>query len=152
MNPEVHEVDVLRVGADAGLSACDVAAAEEPLELRLGGERFVVIMRTPGADRHLATGFLLSEQIVRAASDISTMRYCTDQDGRDSSNVLSVWLSRCVLRRTRRGASDPADRQPHQEVLGPAHETGNLGSRCGQRRRSHAVGPNRPRNAQSHGT
>ena len=117
MNPEVHEVDVLRVGADAGLPACDVAAAEEPLELRLGGERFVVIMRTPGADRHLATGFLLSEQIVRSASDISTMRYCTDQDGRDSSNVLSVWLN-----------GDAALRA-HQAMSGRRHVTSN--SSCG---------------------
>ena len=117
MNPEVQEVDVLRVGADTGLPVCDVAAAEEPLELRLGGERFVVIMRTPGDDRHLATGFLLSEQIVRSASDISAMRYCADQDGRDSSNVLSVWLN-----------GDAALRA-HHAMSGRRHVTSN--SSCG---------------------
>ena len=117
MNPELQEVDVLRVGADSGLPVCDVAAAEEPLELRLGGERFVVIMRTPGADRDLATGFLLSEQIVRSASDISAMRYCTDQDGRDSSNVLSVWLN-----------GDAALRA-HHAMSGRRHVTSN--SSCG---------------------
>jgi FdhD protein len=117
MNPEVQEVDVLRVGADSGLPVCDVAAAEEPLELRLGGERFVVIMRTPGADRELATGFLLSEQIVRSASDVSAMRYCTDQDGRDSANVLSVWLN-----------GDAALRA-HQAMSGRRHVTSN--SSCG---------------------
>jgi FdhD protein len=49
-------------------------------------------MRTPGQDRHLAAGFLLSEQIVRTPGDISAMRYCTEDDGRDAANVLNVWL------------------------------------------------------------
>ena len=93
MNPAVHPVDVVRVGPDAGSASQDVAAAEEPLEIRLGGQQFVVIMRTPGADQDLATGFLLSEQIVRQPEDISTMRYCTEEDGRDSANVLNVWLA-----------------------------------------------------------
>jgi FdhD protein len=53
----------------------------------------VVIMRTPGQDRHLAAGFLLSEQIVRAPGDIAAMRYCTDTDSRDTVNVLNVWLA-----------------------------------------------------------
>jgi len=83
----------VRVSPGAGLPASDVTATEEPLEIRLGGQPFVVIMRTPGADRDLATGFLLSEQIVRAPGEISTMRYCVDDDGRDTANVLNVWLS-----------------------------------------------------------
>jgi FdhD protein len=49
-------------------------------------------MRTPGADRDLAAGFLLSERIIQCASDVSAMRYCADADGRDSQNVLNVWL------------------------------------------------------------
>ena len=69
-----------------------MAATEEPLEIRLGSRPFVVIMRTPGQDRHLAAGFLLSEQIVRTPGDIATMRYCTEDDGRDVVNVLNVWL------------------------------------------------------------
>jgi FdhD protein len=91
MNPAVHAVDVVRVGR-TGAPASDVAATEEPLEIRLGGLPFVVIMRTPGSDRELAAGFLLSEQIVRSASEISTMRYCVDDDGQDTENVLNVWL------------------------------------------------------------
>ena len=41
----------------------DCAAAEEPLEIRLHGQPFAVIMRTPGADRELAAGFLLSKRV-----------------------------------------------------------------------------------------
>jgi FdhD protein len=93
MHPGIQHVDVIRVAAASGLSITDQTAAEEPLELRLGGEPFVVIMRTPGADRDLAAGFLHSEQIVRVGPEISAMRYCTDDDGRDSPNVLSVWLN-----------------------------------------------------------
>ncbi len=92
MNPAVHPIDVVRVGPSIGAPVADVAAAEEPLEIRLGGLPFVVIMRTPGSDRELAAGFLLSEQIVRQPSEIAAMRYCTDDDGHETSNVLNVWL------------------------------------------------------------
>jgi FdhD protein len=93
MNAAIQPCDVVRVGEEAGPAVNDVTATEEPLELRLGGERFIVMMRTPGADRDLATGFLVSEQIIRVSADVSAMRYCTDEDGRDTPNVLSAWLN-----------------------------------------------------------
>ena len=92
MSTGARAIDIVRVGLDGRAAVQDVAAAEEPLEIRLGGQPFVVIMRTPGADRHLASGFLLSEQLIRNPDDISAMRYCTDADGRDTDNVLNVWL------------------------------------------------------------
>jgi FdhD protein len=64
-----------------------VSAAEEPLEIRLDGQPFVVTMRTPGADSDLAAGFLLSENIVRDAGDIAAMRQCAAND-----NILHVTL------------------------------------------------------------
>ena len=42
MNPAAHCIDIVRVGSSAGVLASDVAAAEEPLEIRLGGQPFVV--------------------------------------------------------------------------------------------------------------
>jgi FdhD protein len=93
MNPAVQPIDVVRVGPTAGTMASDVAAMEEPLEIRLGGLPFVVIMRTPGDDEALAAGFLLAEQIVRGPDEIATMRYCTDDDGLDVTNVLNVWVT-----------------------------------------------------------
>jgi FdhD protein len=92
VDPAVQSIDVVRVDLQAGVVARDVTATEEPLEIRLGGRPFVVIMRTPGQDRHLAAGFLLSEQIVRTPGEISAMRYCTEDDGRDAASVLNVWL------------------------------------------------------------
>jgi FdhD protein len=58
-------------------SSADVVAAEEPLEIRLGGERVAVTMRTPGPgeDIELAVGFLSGEGIVDPA-DVATVREC----------------------------------------------------------------------------
>jgi FdhD protein len=96
MNPAVHPVDIVRVGPGAESPGHDVAATEEPLEIRLGDRPFVVIMRTPGHDHELAAGFLLAEQIVQHSEDIGSIRHCTDADGVDldhAGNVLSVWLT-----------------------------------------------------------
>ena len=56
----------------------DRAVTEEPLEIRLHGRPFAVIMRTPGADRELAAGFLLSERVIRSADDLGTIEHCAD--------------------------------------------------------------------------
>ena len=47
----VRRVRVLRLDAGHGTEADDDVAAEEPLEVRVNGAPFAVIMRTPGADR-----------------------------------------------------------------------------------------------------
>jgi FdhD protein len=86
-------VGVIRVGAGPDVRAHDHAAAEEPLEIRLGASPFVVIMRTPGHDRELAAGFLLSERLIRGPGDIGAIRHCTDGDDAARANVLNVWLA-----------------------------------------------------------
>lgn len=68
----------------------DAVAVEEPLEIRLQGTSFVVTMRTPGADRELAAGFLLSERVISAADDIRSLAHCRDTP--DVGNVLDVML------------------------------------------------------------
>jgi FdhD protein len=64
---------------------------EEPLEIRLvshGREEVVTVtMRTPGADRELALGFLLAERIVHDASQVRAVRPCGQR-----SNVIKVEL------------------------------------------------------------
>lgn len=50
------------------LDASDEIAAEEPLEIRIGGRPVSVTMRTPGEDLELAAGFLLTEGLLSIAS------------------------------------------------------------------------------------
>ena len=51
--------------------ADDRVALEEPLEIRLSGEPFVVTMRTPGHDEELTAGLLHAEGLVRNARQLS---------------------------------------------------------------------------------
>ena len=76
----------------------DALAAEEPLELRVGGRSLAVTMRTPGHDVELAHGFLLTEGVIGSMADIATARYCDslDEDGRNTYNVLDVALAEGV--------------------------------------------------------
>jgi len=71
-------VDVTRVRGRTRAPDIDRAATEEPLEIRLHGRAFAVIMRTPGADRELAAGFLLAERVLKSADDLGAIEYCTD--------------------------------------------------------------------------
>jgi len=48
----------------------DRVADETPLEVRVNGEPFAVIMRSPGDDECLALGFLLSESVIGGMSDV----------------------------------------------------------------------------------
>ena len=85
-------VDVVRVGGGTVERRKDLAAAEEPLELRLAGAPFVVTMRTPGADRELAAGLLASERIITSLDDIGTIRHCGRATDEGEENVIDVTL------------------------------------------------------------
>lgn len=54
----------------------DTVAVEEPLEIRIEGQSVAVVMRTPGHDRELAAGFLLSEGVIRSARDLFEIVVC----------------------------------------------------------------------------
>ena len=87
-----RRVKVTRVGRARAGTGEDLAAAEEPLEIRLHGRPFAVIMRTPGRDRELAAGFLLSEGILRSSSDLGAVEHCRHPDHPDVHNVVDVYL------------------------------------------------------------
>jgi FdhD protein len=76
-------IEVQRVREGARIAAEDRAATEAPLEIRLHGQPFVITMRTPGADRDLAAGFLLSEQVVRSSDEIAAMAQADDESAID---------------------------------------------------------------------
>lgn len=89
---------VLRLGPDTATRRTDMLAVEEPLEVRLNGDPFVVTMRTPGDDIDLIHGLLHSEAVIASRSDLVTARYCdgVGPDGLNTYNVLDVTLAEGV--------------------------------------------------------
>jgi FdhD protein len=73
----------------------DFLAAEEPLEIRVGGTPLVITMRTPGHDFDLAAGFLVSEGVISRGDQFAAVRYCAGAtaDGENTYNVLDVTLA-----------------------------------------------------------
>lgn len=49
---------------------------EEPLEVRVDGRAVAVLMRTPGLEKELATGFCLGEGLVSNLMHIALVRHC----------------------------------------------------------------------------
>jgi FdhD protein len=56
--------EILRRSPDGELRMEDHVVVEEPLEIRLDGHPVAVVMRTPGDDIELVTGFLVTEGII----------------------------------------------------------------------------------------
>ncbi|KJY39358.1 formate dehydrogenase accessory sulfurtransferase FdhD [Streptomyces sp. NRRL S-495] len=85
---------VLRLRGDGRSTRPDALAAEEPLEIRLGGEPLTVTMRTPGQDFDLVAGFLVGEGLATTGEDLAALRYCagTDADGANTYNVVDATL------------------------------------------------------------
>ncbi|CAG0984958.1 Sulfur carrier protein FdhD [Phycisphaerales bacterium] len=95
MARDTHKVEVHRYRRDKGLlPAADDVAAEEPLEIRVGGRSVSITMRTPGHDEELASGFLLSEGLIQDRADVAHVHRC---DQSDHSAVDVVVASRVAV-------------------------------------------------------
>jgi FdhD protein len=68
----------------------DQLAVEEPFEIRINNQPLAMIMRTPGHDRELALGFLLTEGVIQNAEQVATIEDALDADGLPLSNVLNI--------------------------------------------------------------
>lgn len=102
MSYSVKHVQVSRVRNEEVSTEPDLLAVEEPLEIRIGygpGHRreeqsLSVTMRTPGHDIELATGFLLSEGIIRSAADLISVRHCLRvKKEEEKDNVIRAELA-----------------------------------------------------------
>lgn len=62
---------------------------EEPLLIRIDGQPYATIMRTPGEETFHAAGFCLAEGIVDDMNDFTTMGFCKDMD----ANVVEIRLN-----------------------------------------------------------
>lgn len=91
-NPLARPVTLTRWEGTTHREINDFVAVEEPLEIRLGDRSLAVVMRTPGNDRELAAGFLVSEGIVRHANDVLDIVRC-GQGAEAEPNVLTVHLA-----------------------------------------------------------
>jgi FdhD protein len=65
------------------------ALDEEPLSIRLQGNPYAVVMRTPGDETAHAAGFCLTEGLIDSPDDILNLACCDAQD----TNVVTVTLT-----------------------------------------------------------
>ena len=61
---------------------------EEPLSIRIDGNPYSVVMRTPGDEIYHAAGFCLAEGLVDHPDDFTTIGFCTEE----GVNVVTATL------------------------------------------------------------
>ncbi|PWK27088.1 FdhD protein [Arcicella aurantiaca] len=97
----IFPIQIHQVSGNTVSRKDDLLAVEAPLEIRLGfgkitnrqQKSIAVTMRTPGHDFELALGFLYSEGIIQEASQVHSIKYCTDLGRQESSeNIVRVEL------------------------------------------------------------
>lgn len=108
MSAAVRTVPLRRLGHGAAVGSDDQVAVEEPLEIRVNGAPFAVVMRTPGQDLPLAAGFLLAEDVIRAAEEIAAIEQCDETEAEARGNTLNVTVTATAAERV---AARLADRR-----------------------------------------
>jgi FdhD protein len=93
MSESVTQHRAFKWRAGAMSEQVDRLAVEEPLEIRLGGRRFTLTMRTPGHDEELAAGFLLAEGFINARGELGEIRRLRDAKGALDPNAIDVILN-----------------------------------------------------------
>lgn len=94
IQPSVAVVPLKRRNTDGTMELnTDRVAVEEPLEIRIGGEPIVTLMRTPGDDRELVLGFLFTEGLVKKAGDVVEITPCPHPNAERPGNILNVTLA-----------------------------------------------------------
>ena len=84
----VGSIEVIRCEEGICRASKEYLIGEEPLLIRVEGQPYSVIMRTPGEETFHAAGFCLAEGLVDIPGDIATVGYCADMD----PNVVEVTL------------------------------------------------------------
>jgi FdhD protein len=91
-DPGIARRRVVKLGAPprTGEAETDDVAVEEPLEIRVAGDALAVTMRTPGADRELALGFLYAEGVISSLDDVGSVAHCGRPGEEGFGNVIDV--------------------------------------------------------------
>ena len=88
-----RRVNLVHLSVGAEFERADEVAHEEPLELQIDGASFAVVMRTPGHDEELGSGFLITEGVISSLSEIESMQHCTVVPTAEAEdNVLQIRL------------------------------------------------------------
>jgi FdhD protein len=90
---EVRERPAFKWHNGATRERIEKLAVEEPLEIRLGGRRFTLTMRTPGNDEELAAGFLFAEGFINNASELGEIRRLRGRKGAPEPNAIDIVLN-----------------------------------------------------------
>jgi FdhD protein len=121
---------VVRIEGADSLAREDPVVIEEPLEVRLNDQPYAVTMRTPGYDRELTAGLLISEGIVEGPADLLDIALCAHDDTPDSLNLVRAYVT--------------AARLPAEEAW-PSHRFANSGcGLCGRERIEQVLRKRRP--------
>ncbi|MEO6846621.1 MAG: formate dehydrogenase accessory sulfurtransferase FdhD, partial [Chthoniobacterales bacterium] len=98
--PLSSEVVITRWNDGQSEKRPDRVAIEEPLEIRVEGKSVAVVMRTPGHDRELAAGFLVSEGLIAARNDVFEISECPSVQSEEAKgNVIDVLLKKPDLKK-----------------------------------------------------
>ena len=93
-NPDaVREVARTRIEGASEARGEDRVACEEPLEIRVNGAPLAVVMRTPGDDLDLVTGFLITERIVANFAEIASLHHASAGDAERADNSVRATLA-----------------------------------------------------------
>ncbi|MFZ0051697.1 MAG: formate dehydrogenase accessory sulfurtransferase FdhD [Desulfobaccales bacterium] len=96
----ITEFPVWRYSQGQLAAATDKVAVEEPLEIRLRGEPFQLLMHLPGWEKELALGFLYTAGIVRDLAEVGAIHFCgAATDPLLPPNVVDVQLTDAAWRR-----------------------------------------------------
>jgi FdhD protein len=86
--PQAPPTPIKRWNQGAWQADDDLVAAEEPLQLLLGGEPLSIVMRTPGHDLELALGLLWAERVISELGDVLGARISAESGEEDPSLPL----------------------------------------------------------------
>jgi FdhD protein len=110
--PQAPPVQVARWRSGDWRDDRDQVAAEEPLQLSLGGKPLSIVMRTPGNDLELALGLLWAERVIRSLDDVVGVRISAEAGEKEprigltndlvESNQVDVYLRSTSGRRPER--------------------------------------------------
>ena len=89
---------IIRCHQSKQINVEDELVVEEPLEIRIGQQSLIVVMRTPGHDFELAAGFLYTESLIKSVDDIEIIAFCENVNTKteilsEFQNIVNVRLT-----------------------------------------------------------